>query len=219
MGQCPNCGTATASPDQPFCLVCGAALSAKAEAGARLAPPGPPVGRAEALTARRPARLGPGAVLPFAIALVAWSIYLASPIALYDYPAISPQSPGDLCDSTEIDEILSLRIMALTDEEKQEARATDPAAARIIDRTDALTAADMAALHGVMAPASAADGGSPDVPSILVETAFISNPDEERRLKDNAYQEKLAAAILGGIKRYLAQNPPLQQRSKVASTY
>jgi N-acetylmuramoyl-L-alanine amidase len=58
---------------------------------------------------------------------------------------------------------------------------------------------------------------APDVPSILVETAFISNPEEEKRLKDTAYQEKLANAILGGIKRYLAQNPPLQQRSKVAS--
>jgi N-acetylmuramoyl-L-alanine amidase len=57
---------------------------------------------------------------------------------------------------------------------------------------------------------------APDIPSILVETAFISNPNEEKRLKDTAYQEKLAAAILGGIKRYLAQNPPLQQRSKFA---
>ena len=57
---------------------------------------------------------------------------------------------------------------------------------------------------------------APDVPSILVETAFISNPDEERRLKDGAYQDKIATAILGGIKRYLAQNPPLS-RSKVAS--
>ena len=56
---------------------------------------------------------------------------------------------------------------------------------------------------------------APDVPSILVETAFISNPEEEKRLKDAAYQEKMAGAILGGIKRYLAQNPPLA-RSKVA---
>jgi len=50
---------------------------------------------------------------------------------------------------------------------------------------------------------------APDIPSILVETAFISNPDEEKRLKDSAYQEKIAGAILGGLKRYLAQNPPL----------
>jgi N-acetylmuramoyl-L-alanine amidase len=57
---------------------------------------------------------------------------------------------------------------------------------------------------------------APDVPSILVETAFISNPDEENRLKDSAYQDKLASAVLGGIKRYLAANPPLA-RSKVAA--
>ena len=49
---------------------------------------------------------------------------------------------------------------------------------------------------------------SPDIPSILVETAFISNPDEEKKLKDIAYQDKLADAILAGIKRYFANNPP-----------
>jgi N-acetylmuramoyl-L-alanine amidase len=49
---------------------------------------------------------------------------------------------------------------------------------------------------------------SPDIPSILVETAFISNPDEEKRLNDDAYQDKLARAILSGIKRYLAKHPP-----------
>ena len=49
---------------------------------------------------------------------------------------------------------------------------------------------------------------SPDVPSILVETAFISNPEEEKRLNDEAYQESLARAILAGIKRYLARHPP-----------
>ncbi len=50
---------------------------------------------------------------------------------------------------------------------------------------------------------------SPDTPSILVETAFISNPTEELRLKDDAYQDKLARAILGGVKRYFAQSPAL----------
>ena len=49
---------------------------------------------------------------------------------------------------------------------------------------------------------------SPDVPSILVETAFISNPEEEKRLNDEAYQDQLARAILGGIKRYFAKHPP-----------
>jgi N-acetylmuramoyl-L-alanine amidase len=49
---------------------------------------------------------------------------------------------------------------------------------------------------------------SPDVPSILVETAFISNPEEEKRLNDEPYQDQLAHAILAGIKRYFAKNPP-----------
>jgi len=50
---------------------------------------------------------------------------------------------------------------------------------------------------------------APDIPSILVETAFISNPDEERRLNDDAYREKMADSIMTGIKRYFAANPPL----------
>jgi len=52
---------------------------------------------------------------------------------------------------------------------------------------------------------------APDVPSILVETAFISNPQEEKRLTDDAYQDRLAHAILAGIKRYLAKHPPQPQ--------
>jgi N-acetylmuramoyl-L-alanine amidase len=52
---------------------------------------------------------------------------------------------------------------------------------------------------------------APDVPSILVETAFISNPEEEKRLADQAYQDKLARAILAGIKRYFAKHPPRPQ--------
>ena len=56
---------------------------------------------------------------------------------------------------------------------------------------------------------------APDIPSILVETAFISNPEEEKRLTDDAYQGKIAEAIMAGIKRYFAQNPPLA-RSRIA---
>ncbi|WP_374514873.1 N-acetylmuramoyl-L-alanine amidase [Niveibacterium sp.] len=54
---------------------------------------------------------------------------------------------------------------------------------------------------------------APDIPSILVETAFISNPEEEQRLKDEAYQDKMADAILRGIKRYFAKNPPVQRNT------
>jgi N-acetylmuramoyl-L-alanine amidase len=57
---------------------------------------------------------------------------------------------------------------------------------------------------------------APDIPSILVETAFISNPDEERRLTDVAYQEKIAHAILRGIRNYVAKNPPLSRSTLAA---
>lgn len=53
---------------------------------------------------------------------------------------------------------------------------------------------------------------SPDIPSILIETAFISNPTEEKRLTDSSYQEKMAFAILGGIKRYFSKNPALSKQ-------
>jgi N-acetylmuramoyl-L-alanine amidase len=56
---------------------------------------------------------------------------------------------------------------------------------------------------------------APDIPSILVETAFISNPEEEARLSDDAYQDKLATAIVDGVKRYFASNPATA-RSKMA---
>jgi N-acetylmuramoyl-L-alanine amidase len=58
---------------------------------------------------------------------------------------------------------------------------------------------------------------APDVPSILVETAFISNPEEERRLNDQAYQEKIAQAIFRGIKTYFAKNPPLSRSTLAAN--
>lgn len=69
---------------------------------------------------------------------------------------------------------------------------------------------DINSLHkGAVEQAGFAVLKSPDIPSILVETAFISNPDEERRLNDEAYQDKMARAILTGIRRYFAKNPPL----------
>ncbi len=78
------------------------------------------------------------------------SLMLVSPIILYDHPEIAEQSAGALFDSTEIDEILTLRVMTLTDAEKAAARATDPMAAQIIDRCDAMSAQDMQQLHGIL---------------------------------------------------------------------
>ena len=78
------------------------------------------------------------------------SVLLCSPIILYDHPVIAPESPADLYDATEIDEILTLRTMALTDAEKAEARATDPRAAALIDRVDGMGPDMLDKLHGAI---------------------------------------------------------------------
>ncbi|HLK64356.1 MAG TPA: hypothetical protein VKU19_13005 [Bryobacteraceae bacterium] len=75
---------------------------------------------------------------------------LSSPIILYDYPAIAPESPGDLFDGAEIDEILSLRILTLTDEEKRAMCQSDERARRILERTESLPPEHFMKLHGVL---------------------------------------------------------------------
>ncbi|HET6502290.1 MAG TPA: hypothetical protein VFG87_16155 [Amycolatopsis sp.] len=75
---------------------------------------------------------------------------LASPIILYDHPAIAAESAGELFDGTEIDEILTLRTMALTDAEKREARATDERAKAVVDRVDAMPPELLERLHGTI---------------------------------------------------------------------
>jgi hypothetical protein len=77
-------------------------------------------------------------------------VMLSAPIILYDYPELAPESPGDLYDGTEIDEILSLRTLALSDAEKLQARATDPRAAALIDRVESLDARDFQRMHGTI---------------------------------------------------------------------
>lgn len=75
---------------------------------------------------------------------------LSSPIILYDYPQIAPESAGDLFDGTEIDEILSLRIMTMTDEEKREMRESDERTRQILERTESLPPEHLMRLHGVV---------------------------------------------------------------------
>jgi len=75
---------------------------------------------------------------------------ISSPIILYDYPRIAPESPGDLFDAAEIDEILSLRILTMTDEEKREMRQVDEHARRILERTESLPEEHFLKMHGVL---------------------------------------------------------------------
>jgi hypothetical protein len=91
------------------------------------------------------------------------AVMLSSPIILYDQPEVAAESPGDMCDATEIDEILALRILTLTDDEKRLARSTDPRAAAIVDRIEGFSPEVFGSLHGEMRPVG---DGSPE-PDVL----------------------------------------------------
>jgi hypothetical protein len=75
---------------------------------------------------------------------------LASPIILYDYPQVAPESPGDFFDGTEIDEMLTLRILTLTDDEKRSMASIDERARALLARTEALAREQMLGLHGTI---------------------------------------------------------------------
>ena len=77
---------------------------------------------------------------------------LSSPIILYDYPQVAPESPGNFFDGGEIDEILTLRILTMTDEEKKDMSAVDVRARELLARTESLGGEEMSRLHGAMRP-------------------------------------------------------------------
>jgi hypothetical protein len=78
------------------------------------------------------------------------NMMLSAPIILYDYPQIAPESPGDLFDGTEIDQLLIFNVLTLTEEEKEEMRASDPRAREILERTEALSQEELMNLHGAI---------------------------------------------------------------------
>jgi hypothetical protein len=96
-------------------------------------------------------------------------LMLSSPVILYDHPEVAPESAGDLFDATEIDEILTLRTLALTDEERQEARATDPRAADLIDRLDDLPPEMLERMHGAIRYLSPGPGQAAAAPPTFTE--------------------------------------------------
>jgi len=104
---------------------------------------------------------------------------LSSPIILYDYPQIAPERAGNLFDSGEIDEILTLRIMTMTEEEKREMRSGDEQARRI-ERTEMLPEDDLLKMHGAMR------GVSPPIPPQANEDFF--NP-----------KKKIESAMVNGV--------------------
>jgi hypothetical protein len=94
------------------------------------------------------------------------STMLSSPIILPDYPRIAPESPGDLFDGTEIDQLLTLNILSLTEEEKSELRATDPRARAILERTEALTPDALMRLHGAVRDGPRSSAEADDSPTL-----------------------------------------------------
>ena len=120
-------------------------------------------------------------------------LLLVSPIILYDHPEVAEQSRGALYDSTEIDEILTLRVMTMTDEEKAQARATDPQAARIIDQCDGMSAEAMLNLHGVLRDPHAGRGAGliPEIPEGV---------DWWDPLADNAVRPDVDAVLVNGVR-------------------
>ncbi|HYC55518.1 MAG TPA: hypothetical protein VEL28_11350 [Candidatus Binatia bacterium] len=85
---------------------------------------------------------------------------LAAPIILYDYPELAPESPGDFFDGTEIDELLTLRVLTLTDQEKLAMAEGDPRARDLLDRTEAAGLARLGELHGRLRPRSPLQPGT-----------------------------------------------------------
>lgn len=124
-------------------------------------PPDPALARAAHLTNEQtwPVLVGDANVDPQRATIV-----LSSPIVLADFPAIAKQTRGDAFDGTEIDELLGLGVLALSDAERAEARATDPRARAIVERAEALDAADIARTHAIceadLAPTSVGIGGA-----------------------------------------------------------
>jgi hypothetical protein len=126
------------------------------------------------------------------------TLLLAAPIILYDHPEVAAESPGALFDATEIDEILTLRTLTLTDDEKREARATDPRAAAVIDRAEAMPQEMLDRMHGAIRYLRDVTGGasppadapwwdpgadasvSPDTESIAVDGVDIAKGSRVR---------------------------------------
>ncbi|MGH3674735.1 MAG: hypothetical protein ACRDU5_03170 [Mycobacterium sp.] len=122
------------------------------------------------------------------------ALVLVSPIILYDHPEIAEQSEGALFDSTEIDEILTLRVMTMTAEEKAQARATDPRAAQIIDRCDSMSPEAMLSLHGVLRNPHAASNDPTLIPEVPDGVEWWDP------LADNAVRPDIDAVLVNGTR-------------------
>ncbi|MBV8101266.1 MAG: hypothetical protein JOZ31_19150 [Verrucomicrobia bacterium] len=127
---------------------------------------------------------------------------LSSPIILYDYPKIAAESPGELFDGTEIDEILTLRVMTMTDAEKEEMRQSDPRARRILERTESLPEDQLLKMHGVVRELRSFDedifGSDRRLDQALVD-GVVLRPGDRVKIKPKARADIMDIALTGKI--------------------
>lgn len=153
---------------------------------------------------------------------------LSSPIILYDYPELAPESPGDLFDSTEIDEILTLRILAMTDAEKLEMASADTHARALLERTHSLTANELAQMHGVMRPSgvrqptdsfasNAASDAKPRLVSLVSRGADLAIGSEVR-LRPKKGGDIMDLALAGKVAVVEAIERDFEDRVHIAVT-
>jgi hypothetical protein len=150
-------------------------------------------------------------------------VMLAAPIILPDHPELASESPGDLYDGTEIDEILTLRTLALTDEEKEAARTTDPRSAALIDRVEAMDAPTMEQLHGVIRalhPTAADDGPGMDAGASVPwwdpeQDASVSPATDAVTVAGHRVARGSVVTLRPGVRRADAQDMFLDGRTAV----
>jgi hypothetical protein len=141
-------------------------------------------------------------------------VVLAAPIILADHPAVAPESSVAMFDATEIDEILTLRVLTLTDDEKEQARATDPRAAAIIDRCEQLSPQELQRLHGTLRdPHGAALGDD----WWAAEAAAPVSPETDVVIVDGAPVRRGSRVLLQPGRRADAQDMFLAGQEAVVS--
>ncbi len=124
---------------------------------------------------------------------------LAAPIILYDYPRVAPESPGNLFDGTEVDEILSLRIQTLTDAEKREAAAVDQNTKRLLDRTQSLSHNEMSLLHGGVQETHDRSGIHEKTPSVVCVGGIELRPGSSVKLQPRGRADAFDFMLRGKI--------------------